>query len=361
MAPSLTREPFGTLPDGRPVERLWLHGANGVAAAILTYGATVQALHVPDRDGTVADVVLGHDTLEPYVAGRRFFGATAGRYANRIRGGTFPLDGATFRIPANDGPNALHGGPGGFDRKLWTVEAVDDGPEPFVTLGLVSPDGEEGFPGTLTVRLTCRLTAEPALVFAFTAVTDKPTMINLTHHGYFNLAGAGHDVLDHVLTVAAESYLPVDDTAIPLGPPEPVAGTPFDFRSPTPIGQRIREAHEQLRRGRGYDHNFCLDGGRTREPRPVARLVHPGSGRVMEVLTDQPGLQFYSGNFLDGAAPGKGGRLYRQSDGLCLEAQIWPDTPNRPEYPTARLDPGTVYHHTTLYRFPTPESRRRMS
>ncbi|WP_306891321.1 aldose epimerase family protein [Ancylobacter amanitiformis] len=351
----LRREPFGTLADGTAIERLRLIGDAGFEVAILTFGAAVQALHVPDRDGVSADIVLGHDSLAPYASDRRYFGAAVGRYANRIQGGSFTLDGITCHVPANDGPNALHGGPDGFDRRVWSVEAITDGPAPSVTLGLVSPDGDQGFPGTLAVRLTYALTGPRELSIAFEATTDRPTLVNLTHHGFFNLAGVaeGGDVLDHVLTLAADSYLPVDALAIPRGGPAPVAGTPFDFRTPKAIGADIRSAQEQLRLGRGYDHNYCLSGGRTRAPRFVARVEHPGSGRVMELLTDQPGLQFYSGNFLDGTAEGKFGRLHRQSDAFCLEPQAWPDTPNRGDFPSARLDPGETYRHVSLYRFST--------
>ncbi|MFT0861488.1 aldose epimerase family protein [Ancylobacter sp. G4_0304] len=345
---------FGTLPDGAPVECIRLRGADGFEVAILTLGATVQALHVPDRDGTPGDVVLGHDTPEDYLRERRFFGATVGRYANRIAGGRFALDGRSCRIPANDGPNALHGGPDGFDRRLWTIEEATGGAAPSVTLGLVSPDGDQGFPGELRVRVTYRVSGTE-LGITFEATTTAPTIVNLTHHGYFNLAGVEQagDVLGHVLTLHADAYLPVDAGAIPTGGPAAVAGTPFDFRSATPIGERIREAHEELQLGRGYDHNFCLRDPAADAPRLAARVEHPGSGRVMELFTDQPGLQFYSGNFLDGTAAGKFGRLHRQSDAFCLEPQAWPDSPNRPDFPSARLDPGETYRHVSIYRFST--------
>lgn len=351
--PGLQREPFGRLADGTPVERFRLTGESGFEVAVLTLGATVQALHVADRHGEVADIVLGHDTPEPYVAEPRFFGAAVGRYANRIAGGRFVLDGTEHRIPANDGPHALHGGPDGFDRRVWSVEQALEGAMPSLTLGLVSPDGDQGFPGTLTARVTYTLSGPGELTIAFAATTQAPTLVNLTHHGYFNLGGveAGGDMLDHLLTIHADDYLPVDAAAIPLGGPESVDGTPFDFCTPRCIGARIRQAHEQLGHGRGYDHNYCLAGGSTTQPRLAARVEHPASGRVMELLTDQPGLQFYSGNFLDGSAVGKQGRLYRQSDAFCLEPQTWPDAPNRPGYPSARLDPGQTYRHVSVYRF----------
>lgn len=350
---AVMRETFGTMPDGVAVERVRLRGADGFEVCIISYGAAVQALHVPDREGRLADVVLGHDALEPYLGHRRYFGATVGRYANRISGGTFTLDGQEFRLPVNDGPNSLHGGLQGFDRKNWTVESVTDRGQPSVTLSCVSPHGEEGYPGTLTTRVTYTLTVERELTIAFEATTDAATVVNLTHHGFFNLGGveAGGDILDHVLTLHADRFLPVNADAIPLGGPAPVEGTPFDFRGPQPIGARIRHADEQIRLGRGYDHNFCLSERRADAPRLAAKVEHPLSGRVMELLTDQPGLQFYSGNFLDGTAQGKFGRLYRQSDAFCLEPQAWPDTPNRPDYPSARLDPGQNYRHTSIYRF----------
>jgi len=319
---------------------------------VIGYGAALRSLLVPDRDGRLDDVVLGHDDLAGYVSGRHYFGASVGRYANRIAGASFELDGRRYELVANDGPNALHGGPAGFDRRVWTTLALGDDPHPFVTFGLSSPDGEEGYPGALEVEATYALTGPTELTVHLTARTSRPTVVNLTNHAYFNLGGVGGgDVLDHKLTIAAAQYLPTDASAIPLDSPEPVAGTPFDFRTPQPIGARIREADEQLRRGRGYDHNWCLAPARLDEPRLAARLEEPRSGRVMELLTDQPGLQFYSGNFLDGSIPGKGGRLYRQSDALSVEPQIWPDAPNRPDFPSARLDPAQKYLHTSIYRF----------
>jgi len=350
MSAAPLRESFGTMPDGAPVERVRLRGADGFEVTIISYGAAVQALHVPDRDGKLADVVLGHDDLQPYLASRRYFGATVGRYANRIAGGAFTLDGQQYRLPVNDGPNSLHGGLHGFDRKNWTIEALGDAS---VTLSCISPDGEEGYPGTLSTRVTYSLTGNSELTIAFEATTEATTVVNLTHHGFVNLGGVEQsgDILDHVLTLHADRYLPVDAVAIPLGGPAQVAGTPFDFREPQPIGARIRQADEQLRLGRGYDHNFCLSDQRLAAPRLAARVEHPLSGRVMELLTDQPGLQFYSGNFLDGTAAGKFAQLYRQSDAFCLEPQAWPDTPNRPDYPSARLDPGQTYRHTSIYRF----------
>jgi aldose 1-epimerase len=348
-------EIFGHLPDGAPVEKVTLRGGAGFEVGIITFGASVQALHVPDREGRYADIVLGYDELAPYLTNRRFFGATIGRYANRIAGGHFKLDGRGIGLPPNDGPNSLHGGPDGFDRQLWRVHALEDGTTPLVTLSYASADGEGGFPGALSARVTYAVTGDTALSIMFEAVTDRPTIVNLTHHGFFNLAGvaASRDVLDHRLTIAADTFLPTDAAAIPSGGPEPVAGTPFDFIRPRLIGERIRDANEQLRLRRGYDHNFCLRGDRVETPRAAARVEHPASGRVMTVMTDQPGLQFYSGNFLDGSVAGKGGRLYRQSDAFCLEPQIWPDAPNRPDFPSARLNPDETYRHVSVFQFST--------
>ena len=350
---SVARELFGRLPDGTPVERVRLRGADGFELAVIALGAAVQSLHVPDRAGHCADVVLGHADLAGYLARRSMFGATVGRCANRIAGASFPLDGRRVHVTANNGANSLHGGAAGFDRQLWSIEALADAPSPSVRLAYVSPDGEEGYPGSLSVRVTYSVTEGTGFSIAFEAVADRPTVVNLTHHSFFNLGGVAtaEDVLDHELLIAADTYLPVNDALIPLGGPEPVAGTPFDFTRAWPIGARIRDGHVQVRLGRGYDHNFCLDGGRTEQPRLAARVRHPASGRTMELLTDQPGLQLYTGNFLDGTVSGKQGRLHRQSDAFCLEPQAWPDAPNRPDYPSVRLDPGQVYRHLSIYRF----------
>lgn len=350
---AVIRDSFGRLPDGREVERVELRGEAGFSVSIITYGAAVQALHVPDRDRCCADVVLGHDTIEPYLARREFFGATVGRYANRIARAAFVLDGVRHGLSANDGVNTLHGGAEGFDRALWSIEALGEGPEPFVTLGYVSPDGECGFPGTVSALVTYRISGPQALTMTFEATTDRPTVLNLTHHGYFNLGGVATsgDVLDHELTLFAEHFLPVDAGLIPSGERAPVAGSPFDFRKARPIGAGIREAHTQLQLARGYDHCFVLAGERIASPRLAARVVHPGSGRTLDLFTDQPGIQFYSGNFLDGTIETKSGRLCRQSDAFCLEPQGWPDAPNQPDFPSARVAPGDVYRHRTILSF----------
>jgi aldose 1-epimerase len=351
-AARVERAPFGAMPDGTPVERIIFRGANGFEAGIIPYGAAVQSLRVPDRSGRIDDIVLGHDTFDGYLARRQYFGATVGRYANRIAGARFAIDGTEVTLEANNGPNALHGGPEGFDRKLWRIERVEEQGDPTVVLAYVSADGECGYPGRLDVRVIYRLTGLMELSMTYEATTDQPTVVNMTNHSFFNLNGAlsGTNILDHHLMIPADHFLAVDPTAIPLpGPPASVAGTPFDFRQMTAVGARIRDNHEQVRLGRGYDHNYCLAQGDG--VRFAARLEAPQTGRVLELSTDQPGLQFYSGNFLDGSTSGKGGRLHRQSDALCLEPHAWPDTPNRPDFPSARLDPGEVYRRTIVYRF----------
>jgi aldose 1-epimerase len=330
-----------------------LRGDSGFEVRLITYGAALQSIFAPDRAGRLADVVLGRGDLAGYLAVRRFLGATIGRYANRIANGTFELDGARFQLPTNDGANALHGGLAGFDRKAWTITATGENPAPFVTLSYVSADGEEGYPGQLKTDITYRISGGTELSMEMVAVTDKPTIINLTNHSFFNLAGAETEgsILDHRLTIAADSYLPVSPAGIPLGAPQQVDATPFDFRTAHPVGARMRDADQQVQIRQGYDHNYCLPGGATSSPRFAARVEDPGSGRVLELWTNQPGVQFYSGNFLDGTVTGKYGRVHRQYDALCLEPQVYPNTPNRPDFPSARLDPGQIYRHVSLYRF----------
>jgi aldose 1-epimerase len=349
---SVTRETFGELPDGTMVERICLRTADGFEARVITYGAALQALLVPDRDGKPKDVVLGFDDLAEYTVPRRYYGATVGRYANRIAGASFALDGRHVALAANETPNALHGGIEGFSRKVWTVAATEDGPAPAVTLGLHSPHGEEGYPGALDVRATYRIIGPGELLIEYAASTSKPTVISLTNHSFFNLDGAADDsdILSHRLRLDADHFLPIGELRIPLpGAPSPVAGTPFDFRDARAIDARMQDADEQLQRGRGYDHNFCLranDGLRL-----AATVTAPLSGRIMELHTNQPGLQFYSGNYLDGSITGKHGRPHRQFAAFCLEPQNFPDAPNRPDFPSARLDPGQTYRNQTLYRF----------
>ena len=349
----LVRENFGHLPDGTAIEAVTLRGDNGFAVRLITFGAAIQSIFTPDRTGNLADVVLGREDLAGYLAVRRFLGATVGRYANRIAGGTFDLDDRRFQLPTNDGANALHGGLSGFDRKPWTITASGESPAPFVTLSYVSADGEEGYPGTLKTDITFGITGGTELSVTFSAVTDKPTIVNLTNHCFFNLGGveSGGGILDHQVTIATDTYLPVSAAGIPLGEPAKLDATPFDFRTSHPVGARLRDAFDQVLIRQGYDHNFCLRGGATAEPRFAARVEDPASGRVLELWTNQPGIQFYSGNFLDGTVTGKYGRVHRQYDALCLEPQVYPNTPNRPDFPSARLDPGQVYRHVSLYRF----------
>jgi len=352
--PRVERAFFGRMQDGNHVERIVLRGADGFEAGIIPFGAVLHTLHVPDRNGHSDDIVLGHDTFDEYLAQRKFLGATIGRYANRIAGGQFVLDGTTIKLDVNNGPNMLHGGLDGFDQKLWRIVEVREAPEPAVVMAYTSADGERGFPGRVDARVTYRISGPSELALTLEATTDQPTVVNLTNHSFFNLDGARSErqVLDHRIRIVADHFLATDATSIPLpGPPHPVAETPFDFRELQVIGSRIRGDDEQLRRGRGYDHNYCLIPGEG--VRLAARVESPHSGRVMELSTNQPGLQFYSGNFLDGTLAGKGGKLYRQSDAFCLEPQTWPDTPNRPDFPSARLDPGRLYRHETVYRFST--------
>jgi aldose 1-epimerase len=340
---SVRTEEFGTLPDGRPVERFVLEGG-GVEAAVLTYGAVLQSVRAPDSAGRPAEVTLGYDDLQGYLSDVGYLGAVVGRFANRIAQGRFPLDGAEHVLPANHGAACLHGGPEGFHAQLWSAREVPGG----VELSRTSPDGEMGFPGNLDATVTYTLD-DGGLEIRYAAATDRPTVVNLTNHAYWNLAGGG-TVEDHVLELPASSFVAVDAELIPTEVTG-VEGTPLDFRAPRRIGDRLRAPHPQLRHARGYDHAWVLDpsGGL----RLAARVHDPGSGRVLEVLTDQPGVQFYSGNFLDGAVAGRGGRAMRQGDGLCLETQHLPDSPNRPDFPSTVLRPGERYETRTLLRFGT--------
>ncbi|HMN45988.1 MAG TPA: aldose epimerase family protein [Povalibacter sp.] len=342
---------FGKLADGTAIDAVEL--SNGrICARIIALGAALQSLQVPDRNGKPGDVVLGYATAAEYLAKPQYFGATVGRYANRIRGGRFSLDGKSYQLAANDGPNHLHGGVKGFDKAVWKIDAVNSGSPASVALSHVSPDGDGGFPGTLEVTATYSLNEKNELSLEYRATTDKPTVLNLTNHSYFNLAGGG-DILGHRLTLLADAYTPVDATLIPTGERRNVAGTPFDFRQPRAIGERVRDGHdEQIRFGRGYDHNYVLrdEAGTLRR---AAKLEDPASGRVMELLTAAPAVQFYSGNFLDGTSIGKGGRIHRQGDALCLEPQVFPDSPNHADFPSARLNPGDTYTNVIVYRFST--------
>jgi aldose 1-epimerase len=351
--PMAESRPFGATPDGEPVELITLRNGSGIELHVSTYGATVTRLVAPDRDGEPADIVLGHGHLESYVMGTPYFGAIVGRYGNRIARGRFSLDDAKYGLAVNDGPNHLHGGLVGFDKVVWSAEPFAAESESGVVFRYTSRDGEEGYPGELAVKVTYALTTGGDLRIEYEATTDAATIVNLTHHGYWNLAGhGGGDILDHELTLFASRFTPVNETLIPTGELRAVAGTPFDFRAPTAIGARIEDDDEQLRFGGGYDHNFVVDGwDDDGELRRAAVLRDPVSGRTMEVLTTEPGIQFYSGNFLDGSDIGKDGVVYERRTGLCLETQHFPDSPNQPDFPSTVLRPGETYRSTTVYRF----------
>jgi aldose 1-epimerase len=341
----VTKQPFGKAPDGTPVDVYTLKDG-ALEARIITYGGTVISLKVPDKSGKSADVVLGYDSLDGYLAKSPYFGAIIGRYGNRIAGGKFTLDGKTYSIPTNDGPNALHGGPRGFDKVVWKAKEIPHG----IELSHLSPDGDQGFPGTLSAVVRYTLSGKD-LKIEYSATTDKNTVLNLTNHSYFNLAGQGNgDILKHEMKLNAGRFTPVNDVLIPTGELATVDSTPFDFRKSTAVGARINDDNEQLRRGKGYDHNWVLDsgGGKLAE---AAEVYEPTTGRVMQVWTDQPGVQFYTGNFLDGTITGKDGKVYQHRAALCLETQHFPDSPNHPNFPSTELKPGQKYHTVTIYRF----------
>lgn len=347
------RAPFGALPDGRTVEAFTLVNAHGIALRAITYGGIIVSLTTPARDGTQADIVLGFDSLAGYLPNASYLGAIIGRFANRIARGRFTLDGTSYQLATNNGMNHLHGGVRGFDQAVWQGAPFRNDEGVGVVLTHTSPDGDEGFPGTLHARVTYALTDHDELVVDYAATSDRPTPVNVTQHSYFNLAGAGSgDILDHLLTIDADAYTPVDAALIPTGERAPVARTPFDFRTPTAIGARIHLDDPQLRNGGGYDHNFVLnragsDGGLVH----AARLVEPVSGRTLDVSTTEPGLQVYSGNGLDGSLMGKGGHAYRHRSGLALETQHFPDSPNQPAFPSTILRPGREYRSRTVFAF----------
>ncbi len=342
---------FGKTADNQTVQLITLTNSKGMQARISTYGGILVSLTAPDRKGKFEDVVLGFDKLDGYLAGHPFFGATVGRYGNRIARGEFTLDDKKYTLARNNGENHLHGGVKGFDKAVWTAKTADGEDGPSVKLSHVSKDGDEGYPGTLTVTVTYTLTNKNELRIDYHATTDKATPVNLTHHSYFNLAGAGNgDILGHELTIDADRFTPIDAGLIPTGKLQSVEDTPFDFRKSTAIGKRINAGDEQIRFGKGYDHNFVLNQKKG-EIGVAARVVEPGSGRVMEVFTTEPGLQFYTGNFLDGTNTGKGGKVYKHRFGFCLETQHFPDSPNKPDFPSTILRPGKEYRSTTSYRF----------
>jgi aldose 1-epimerase len=363
MAPCVwanSRQPLATIEKAgfgrvgnQDVDIYTLTNRHGVEVRVMTYGAAIVSLKTPDRAGRLANIVLGFDTLDPYLAGVPYFGATVGRFANRIAGGRFTLDGASYQLDRNDGPNSLHGGSRGFDKRTWSAIAIDTENGPGVRLTYVSAAGEDGYPGQLTAHVVYQLRDDDTLSIDFDATTTAPTPVNLANHAYFNLSGdTGREILDHRLTIMAEKFTPVDATLIPTGELRPVAGTPFDFRKATAIGARIGDADEQLRLGRGYDHNWVLDKPKPGAMSTAAILADPHSGRVLEVRTTQPGLQFYSGNFLDGKPAGSG-TVFRHRTGLCLETQHFPNSPNEPSFPSAILQPGQTYSEHTVLVFRT--------
>ncbi|MHC4474501.1 MAG: aldose epimerase family protein [Planctomycetota bacterium] len=347
----IQRQTFGKMSDGTEVELYTLTNANGVRARIMTYGAIVVSLEVPDRDGKLGDIVLGFDSLEEYLKDHPYFGCIVGRYGNRIGNATFTLDGVNYQLAANNNGNHLHGGINGFDKQVWDGEPVKQDNAVGVELSYLSKDGEEGYPGNLSCTVIYTLTNTDELKVEYEATTDKPTPVNLTHHGYFNLAGAGEgDILGHELILNADRFTPVDNGLIPTGELRPVKGTPLDFTKPTAIGARINQDDQQLEFGLGYDHNFVLNSGGGKLTL-AAKLYEPTTGRVMEIHTTEPGIQFYSGNFLDGTNIGKGGKVYKHRYAFCLETQHFPDSPNKPDFPSVILEPGQKYTHVTVHKF----------
>jgi len=353
IAGDASKTSFGQTPDGKDVTLVTLSNGHGMTAKILSLGAALYALDLPDRNGKAGDVVLGYPDLKGTFAKPQYFGDTVGRYANRIARGKFTLDGKQYTVPVNDGPNSLHGGKVGFDKVVWTVEKVESGAKPSVTLSYVSPDGDQGYPGKVTTRATYSIDDRNELTIEYTATTDAPTIVNVTNHTYWNLAGEGSgSVMDQRLTILGDAYLPTDATAIPTGEIRAVAGTDFDFRKAKPIGRDIRDAKDQqIVFGRGYDHNWVISKTVAPQLREVARVSDPKTGRALSLWSDQPGLQFYSGNFLDGTTSGKSGGIYRQGDAFALEPQLFPDTPNQPAFGSARLEPGKTYRNAMVYKF----------
>ena len=348
----IKRSVFGKMPNGQEIHLYTLSNANGMQVGITNYGGRIVTILAPDRHGQMADVVLGFDNLQGYLDTHTYFGALVGRFANRIADGKFTLDGKVYHLPINNGPNSLHGGIQGFDQKVWTAREIE-GSEPALELTYFSKDGEEGYPGNLHAKVVYTLTSDNGIKIDYSATTDQDTIINLTNHSYFNLAGQGNgDILKQVMMINSDEITPVDATQIPTGQILNVAGTPFDFRKPTPIGARINEDNPQLKNGKGYDINYILN---RKGPGLdlAARAYDPESGRELEVYTTQPGVQLYSGNFLDGTVHGKGGKVYGIRTGFCLETQHYPDSPNHPNFPSAELKPGQTYHEVTVFKFTT--------
>ena len=356
-AGSVSKAPFGTTKDGVAVELYTLTNDNGASVKFMSYGGIITEINVPDRWGRIGDIVLGFKTVAEYEQMSPYFGALIGRYANRIAGGKFSIDGTEYTLATNNGANTLHGGNKGFDKVVWTVEPLPSIPEVAAAkLTYVSKDGEEGYPGTLTAAVTYTFNNDNELRIDYEATTDKTTVVNLTSHSYFNLAGNGSgSIEDQILTINADAFTPVDSGGIPTGEIAPVAGTPFDFRQGTPIGARIRSSSEQMIFGRGYDHNWVVN--RSGDGLSLdARAYDPSTGRSMEIWSDQPGLQFYTGNFLDSTTVGSAGRQYRQGDAYCLETQHFPDSPNHPDFPSTLLKPGETYKTSTVHKFATDAS-----
>jgi aldose 1-epimerase len=345
---NISRQNFGQTKEGVPVHLFTLRNSRGAEAKISNYGGIVTSLKVPDRNGKLGDVVLGYDNLADYIKDSPYFGSLIGRYGNRIARGKFTLNGVQYTLATNNYPNALHGGIKGFDKVVWEPTVITSPEGPSIRLTYFSRDGEEGYPGNLSVTAVYTLTEDNALKLEYTATTDKDTVLNLTQHSYFNLAGKG-TILDHVVMLAADKFTPVDSTLIPTGELRPVQGTPFDFRTPTAIGARINQADEQLKFGKGYDHNWVINKPMG-QLSLMARVTEATTGRVLEVLSTEPGLQFYSGNFLDGTLKGKGGWVYQFRNGFCMEPQHFPDSPNQPQFPTVVLKPGQTYKNTIIYK-----------
>jgi aldose 1-epimerase len=352
---SLSKQPFGKTSDGISVEEYKLSNGN-MEVCIITYGGTITSIRIPDSKGQLANVVLGFETLEDYLTKSLYFGCITGRYANRIANAKFTLNGKDYKLSANDGTGLLHGGFKGFDKKVWKAKEIKTDTQVGIELSYLSPDGEEGFPGNLNTTVTYTLNANNELSMNYKAITDKPTVLTLTNHSYFNLAGEGSGtIFDHELMLSADHYTPVNAVAIPTGEVAPVEGTPFDFRKMQRIGDRVRSSHQQMVYGRGYDHSWVLNRKNPKDGEMMlaAKLLESKSGRVLEVLTTEPAIQFYSGNFITGTLVGSSGNTYRQSDGLCLETQHYPDSPNQPTFPSTVLNLGETYDTTTVFRFST--------
>jgi aldose 1-epimerase len=350
----MQKQSFGKTEDGQQADLYILTNKNSVEAAITNYGGTIVSLKVPDRNGKLADVVLGYDKVDDYANGKAYFGAIIGRYGNRIAHGKFTLNGTTYTLPKNDGDNTLHGGLKGFNKRVWTAKDVSSSAGQALELTYLSKDGEEGFPGNLSVKVVYTLTDQNEIKIDYSATTDKDTIVNLTNHSYFNLAGQGSgDILQHQLMIRADRFTPVDATLIPTGELRSVKGTPFDFTDATAIGARIDQDDQQLKLGRGYDHNWVLNNGTSGSLSLAAQAYDFHSGRLLEVLTTEPGIQFYTGNFLDGTIRGKEGKVYNRRYAFCLETQHFPDSPNHPEFPSTVLKPVQHYRSTTVYKFST--------